>query len=226
MTDTGTIQKQPRGRRKPGTAGTAPAAPTPTRTRRRPLMVAAGLALAVVCGLGAWFLFSTVGTTVTVLTVRDEVPRGEPIVAEDLTTLQIASGQTTNALPAARAREVIGQIAMVDLPAGTVVTSANIGDTLTVAGGDSIVGVALTTAQMPSQQLAAGDVVRLVDTPIAQGEPPATPPQTFTATVFAVRPDEQNSRLIVDLVVNRSEAPDIAARAATGRVALILDSGE
>ena len=74
--------------------------------------------------------------------------------------------------------------------------------------------------------LRKGDEVRLVDTPISQGEPPADTPKTFTATVFSIREDAQNSRWIVDLVVSPQVAPDIAARAATGRVALVLDSGE
>ena len=105
-------------------------------------------------------------------------------------------------------------------------TSSNTGDGLVVDAGKSIVGVALTSAQMPSQPLAAGDSVRLVDTPVPQGDPPQQTPQTFTAKVFAVRYDDKNARWIVDLVVTKDKAADIAARAATGRVALILDSGE
>ncbi|MFH8253037.1 SAF domain-containing protein [Microbacterium sp. B2969] len=189
------------------------------------MLIAAGIALAVVGGLGSWYFFTTVGNTTTVLTVTKDIPRGQQITAQDLGTLQIAGDQATNALKASQSQEAIGEVAMVDLPAGSLVTSSTVGKSLVVADGDSIVGVALTSAQMPSQTLVAGDKVRLVDTPIAQGEPPATTPQTFTATVFSVRQDTQNNRWIIDLVVSPEKAPDIAARAATGRVALVLDAG-
>lgn len=229
MTDTATT-KEKRGRRraeKPTPeATTSPAVLPPTKTRRRPMLIAAGIALAVVCGLGSWYFFTTIGNTTTVLTVKSDIPRGQEITAADLGTLQISGDQATNALLATESSEAVGQVAKVDLPAGSLVTDTNIGDTLALADGDSLVGVALTSAQMPSQQLVAGDEVRLVDTPISQGEPPADTPKTFTATVFSIREDAQNSRWIVDLVVSPQVAPDIAARAATGRVALILDSGE
>ena len=222
MSDTAVKEKQGRRRgEKPTQESASPAVLPPTKSRRRPMLIAAGIALAVVGGLGSWYFFTTVGNTTTVLTVNKDIPRGQQITAQDLGTLQISGDQATNALKATQTKEAIGDVAMVDLPAGTLV-----GDSRVVADGKSLVGVALTAAQMPSQTLVAGDKVRLVDTPIAQGEPPATTPQTFTATVFSVREDAQNSRWIVDLLVSPERAPDIAARAATGRVALVLDSGE
>lgn len=228
MTDTATKEKRPRRRpEKPAAeASNTPAVQPPTKTRRRPMLIAAGIALAIVGGLGSWYFFTTVGNTTTVLTVKTDVPRGQEITAADLGTLQISGDQSSSALLANESNDAIGQVALVDLPAGSLVSSTNVGDTLVVADGDSIVGVALTSAQMPSQPLSAGDKVRLVDTPISQGEPPADTPKTFTAVVFSIREDAQNSRWIVDLVVSPDKAPDIAARAATGRVALILDAGE
>jgi hypothetical protein len=47
---------------------------------------------------------------------------------------------------------------------------------------------------MPSYPLAAGDQVRIVDTPVAQGDPPADTPQTFPATVFSVVRDADNQQ--------------------------------
>lgn len=221
--------KEKRGKRRgaaPSSEAASLAAVPPTKTRRRPMLIAAGVALAIVCGLGSMYFVTTAGDSTTVLTVKGEIARGQTITANDLSTLQISGDQTTNALPASKSNEAIGKIATVDLPAGSLITSSNIGDSLVVADGMSIVGVSLTAAQMPNHALAAGDKVRLVDTPIAQGDPPATTPKTFTATVFSVRADTQNSRWIVDVVVAPDKAPDIAARAATGRIAVVLDSGE
>lgn len=227
---TGTRRRTPRLSRsgKPAAAkatGTSRGAVRPpTKSRRRPAVIAAGVALAIVGGLGSWYYASTVGNTVTVLSTQTDVARGATITSADLTTLQIAGGQDTPAFTAAQATDVIGQTATVDLPAGTLVTTANVGAGISIAAGDSIVGVALTVAQLPNYPLAAGDRVRVVDTPIAQGDPPATSPKSFVATVFTSRFDEGTGTWVVDLVVPSNEAADIAARSATGRVALILDA--
>jgi len=198
----------------------------PTRGRRRPALILAGVALAIVGGLAAWFGATTLGNTVTVLVTSASVARGETIEAGDLTTMQIAGGQSVDAFSASKSDEVVGQVATVDLPAGSIILSDNIGGGLAVTSGESIVGVALTAAQMPSYPLAAGDTVRIVDTPIAQGDPPAVTPESFKATVFTTKYDETNAVTIVDLVVPTGQAADIAARAATGRIALVLDSSE
>lgn len=81
----------------------------------------------------------------------------------------------------------------------------------------------MNASQLPSSRLAAGDAVRLVDTPVAQGEPPTSDPQTFDATVFTTTYDEANQTWIVDVVVPEREAASIAARAATQRVSIVLD---
>ncbi len=96
--------------------------------------------------------------------------------------------------------------------------------TRAIPAGSSIVGVTLTQAQMPGYQLAAGDKVRVVETPVTQGDPPVETPKSFNATVFTATYDTETQVWVVDLVVPNREAPDIAARAATGRVALVIDS--
>ena len=205
--------------------GAAPYLP-PTKAQRRPWLVGLGVSLAIIGGLASWYYASTVGNTDTVLVVSGDVTRGEVIGTDDLTTLEIASGQTTTAFRASDSRDVIGQVALVDLPEGSLLTHENLGDGLAVDRGKSIVGVALAPSQMPSFPLSAGDEVRLVDTPIAQGDPPDATPSTFRAVVFTTKYDEASSRWIVDLLVTSSQAADIAARSATGRIALILDSAE
>lgn len=197
----------------------------PTKTRTRPWLVGLGVAIVIVGGLGTWYFASTIGHTSTVLVTANGITRGEVLTAQDLTTLEIASGQNTTAVAATESSNVIGKTAAVDLPAGTMLTNSNIGDALAIEAGQSIVGVALSSAQLPSYQLAAGDKVRLVDTPISQGDPPAATPSTFKAVVFTTKYDEVNGQWIIDLVVPSNQAADIAARSATGRIALVLDSG-
>jgi len=181
--------------------------------------------LVIIGGLTSWYLIQGVSDTETVLVTDTAVARGEEITAEDLTTIEVAGGQDLDAFTASQSQSVVGQIALVDIPAGSIVTSGNVGEAIAIENGESIVGVALNTSQLPSYPLAAGDVVRIVETPVSQGEPPATTPATFEAVVFTTRFDEATSQTIVDLIVPESRAADIAARAATGRIALIVDAG-
>lgn len=197
---------------------------TPVKSRRRPALIAMGVALAILGGLGSFYYASTLSNTVTVLETKSDIARGAEITAADLTTLEITGGQGTNAFTPNQSSQVVGKVASVDLPAGTLVTPKNVGEGLTIKAGQSIVGIALTVSQMPGYPLSAGDSVRVVDTPVAQGEPPATTPESFAATVFTAKYNEKTSQWIVDLVVAESKAADIAARTATGRVALIVDS--
>ena len=94
------------------------------------------------------------------------------------------------------------------------------------AGGVVLVGVALTAAQMPGEPLQGGDRVRVVDTPTAQGDPPATTPASIPATVASVSAPDASGVVVVTVVVDADVAPDLAARAATGRVALVVDTVE
>lgn len=196
----------------------------PTKSRRRVWMIALGITIVLIGALMTWYVTTTTSRTVSVLTTSDNVQRGEAITQSDLTTITIAGGQNVDAIPASEAADIVGRVASVDLPAGSLLTSGNTLDTLPVPEGSSIVGIALNSSQLPSYRLVAGDAVRLVDTPVAQGEPPTSDPQTFDATVFTTTYDEANQTWIVDVVVPEREAASIAARAATQRVSIILDS--
>jgi hypothetical protein len=90
----------------------------------------------------------------------------------------------------------------------------------------SVVGVALAPEQAPGLSLQTGDSVRVVQTP-AQGEdPPPGPPQISEAEVVDVHVVEATGQTVVDLLVRHEEATVLAARIASGNVALVLDSRE
>lgn len=195
----------------------------PTRNRRRPALLALGVVLVLVAALASYATLSAMSGTETVVVTNAPIAKGEVIEAGDLGTIELAGGQQTGAISAEQAPSLVGQYAAVDLPAGSLLTGESVQATLPVAPGTSIVGVALTVGQLPATGLRSGDRVRLVSTPAAQGEPPVEPPLTIDATVFAVRADERTGTVIIDLAVPSSRAADVAARAATGRIALVLD---
>ena len=92
--------------------------------------------------------------------------------------------------------------------------------------GESLVGISLTPAQMPSEPLYSGDTVRIVTTPGDQGEVTEQTPVTIEATVVGVSRVEETGETVVNVSVPKEKSADLAARAATGRVALVLDARE
>ena len=82
-------------------------------------------------------------------------------------------------------------------------------------------GIPVAPGLMPSEPLRAGDTVRLVQTPGQAGEVTGNP-VTIAATVLSVVPGE--TQTVVDVVVSADRAAELAARAATGKVAIVLDS--
>ena len=80
---------------------------------------------------------------------------------------------------------------------------------------------------MPGEPLLAGDRVRIVATPGDQGELGDAPPITIAATVVGLHPgNDENGQNVVSVLVPEDDAAELAARAATGKVALVLDSRE
>jgi hypothetical protein len=70
----------------------------------------------------------------------------------------------------------------------------------------------------------SGDPVRIVDTPVTQGDPPSSKPASIAATIVAVQFDDVSGNTLVAVSVEKFKAAGLAARAATGRVALVLDA--
>jgi flagella basal body P-ring formation protein FlgA len=215
--------RRQRSRRPPASAP----AIAPAKTRRRSGVLAAGLALVVVGALGAAYLTQVVGDTVQVVAVAQDVQPGELIERADLTVADVSVDPALTPVPATRLTEFVGQRAAVALTAGSLLTDAAVSEPVLPAAGQSLVGVALQSAQLPAEPLQAGDRIRIVDTPASQAEPPASTPQTIPGVVVSASPADDDSGLtVVDITVPSGQAADLAARVATGRIALVLDSRE
>ena len=88
----------------------------------------------------------------------------------------------------------------------------------------TVVGIGLASGMLPAEPLLAGDHVRIVETPGQQGEV-VTSPVVMEAVVSRVTVLETGDTL-VDVLVPTEKSAELAARAATGRVALVLESRE
>jgi SAF domain len=199
----------------------------PPRLRRRPALVAASVAAICLGALLAVWAYTGASTSQDVLAVRATVHRGQLITRDDLMTAQIGVDPALKPLPATAADTVVGKRAAMDLAAGGLVTREDITSVLVPAKGMSLVGVSLPPALMPAAQLQSGDQVRIVATPGAQGDlATGTSPTSIGATVVGERGPGDNGQIVVDVSVPYDQAAELAARAATGKIALVLDSRE
>ncbi len=196
------------------------------RRRRRPWVFALCAALVAAGALGTAFAFTSVNDTQDVLVVSRDVKRGEAIEAGDLAVVRVSVDPALTPVAGSQKAELEGSRAAVDLWAGTLLTKEAVTDSLVPGEGESLVGISLTPGQMPSEQLYSGDVVRIVTTPGDQGEVTEKDPVTVEAVVVGVSRVEETGETVVDVSVPEADAADLAARAATGRVALVLDARE
>lgn len=211
--------------------GTTPPPPLPTITpapklRSRPRVAAAGIALVAIGGLGGAYLLTSSTNAVDVVAVSTTVQRGQVITQSDLTTAAATLSPALKTVPADQMSSLIGKRAAADLTAGSLLTPAGVTTALTPATGRTVVGVAVTGAQLPSQPLNAGDTIRVIDTPKAGDDPPSAAPSVVKATVVSTTVNTGLQRTIVDVTVPTDQAASLAARVATGRVAIVLDSAE
>lgn len=209
--------------------GSGPAEPPlapPPKLRRRPALVAAAVA-AICLGalLAAWAWTSTTNTT-EVLAVRDAIIRGSVITADDLVRVRISTDPALDPVPVSAVDSVVGQRAALDISGGGLLTRDAVTASVVPAAGSSVVGVAVTAAQAPSEPLQAGDQVRVVVTPPTGDSAPAATPAFSDAEVVGTRYAEETGQLVVDVLVPHADAALVAARAATGNVAIVLDARE
>lgn len=208
-------------------ADMAPMGPGPVKGRRRPLVAVACLALVGLGGLLSAWAYTSTSNTQEVLAVRDTVHRGEVIDAKDLVSVRVGVDPALSPLPASELDQVVGKRAAMDLSAGGLITAADVVDEVVPGADESIVGIRLTSAAMPAGRLLPGDAVRVVSTPGEQGEVSKDKqPVSFDAIVVEVTPYLDLGETVVDVTVPADQAAELAAHAATGKVALVLDSRE
>ncbi|WP_336629979.1 MULTISPECIES: SAF domain-containing protein [unclassified Microbacterium] len=199
----------------------------PVRTRApasRGVIAAAFIVLGMVV---SYFIFVNASNATQVWVAKSAIVRGHTIVQDDLTTLSIAAGQDSTAIPQAKADQILGKVATTDLPAGALVTMSSISDHLQVPNGKALVGMTLGPAKLPAQTLHAGDNVVLVPVP-AQGAAPVdvTAVETVPAVVSQIRPVPNTNDVVVDVYVSPQVAPNVASRGAAGSLTLYLAPGD
>jgi len=196
----------------------------PPKVRRRPLVLMGALAAVLIGALAAAWIWTTSATATDVVAVREAVQRGEVIDRADLEVVKVGLDPSLDIVPASRIDQIAGQRAATDLAPGGLLAAGSVTNEVLPKTGQALVGVGLAPKMLPAEPLLAGDQVRIVETPGQQGEV-VTAPVVMEAVVSRVTVLETGDTL-VDVLVPTEKAAELAARAATGRVALVLESRE
>jgi hypothetical protein len=207
-------------------AAISPSIAPPPKLRRRPMLVVASIAAICLGALLAVWAYTSTSTAREVVAARTTVQRGEVIDRDDLIVVRVSLDPALHPVPASSLDSLVGQRAAMDLPAGGLLTAEAVTATVLPAKGSSVVGVSLPPALLPGEPLQAGDHVRVVATPGQQGDVTEGEQRAIAATVVGVYPDAQTGQTVVSVQVPYAAAAELAARAATGKVALVLDSRE
>lgn len=190
----------------------------PARRRSWPLVgvgVVAALVGAVVSGASALSL----DKRASVLALAHEVDAGEAIKASDLRVVRVGAGPSVPLVPVARRDTVVGRVAAVPLPAGTLLNPGHLGSRPELTKGEATVGMALEPGRFPPG-LRPGDRVAVVDA--AGGVLAASSEETAAGVVTSAEPVPAGGGLVVGLRLPREAAGPVAAAATARRVALVL----
>ncbi|WP_433095612.1 SAF domain-containing protein [Streptomyces sp. CA-250714] len=202
-----------------------------TGGRRKTPIRWSGLALcvllAVVGALVVVVAVSRAGDRVSVLVVSKDVPAGERLTGSDVQVASIAKDPAVATLDSSQRASVVGKRVAVDLRKGSLLSDAQ----LTPGGGlgddQQLVGVEVKRGQAPRNALKPGDRVLAVTIP-AQGEDvssgeTAKDPESVEAQVVSVGPPDASGAMTVNVAVDPSEGPGVAAKAAAKQLALVRE---
>ncbi|MFI6321604.1 SAF domain-containing protein [Nonomuraea sp. NPDC050556] len=198
-----------------------PARPLPGK--RRPLMLAASVAVIALGAVGAWEVYGVATHQTPVLVMANDIPLGQVLQQQDLRTVAMGMDPSVQSFTAGQRSMVIGKRAAVDLRAGSLLAPSQITDSLVPAPGQVVVPVAVRVSQLPARGIQPGDrVVATVVLTDAQGQ--QARPADHPAQVDRVGQADADGLMVVDLLVPATDGTSLARQAASGKVALVLQS--
>lgn len=220
------MRAEPQTKEAPGTQpepspAESPVAAGRTKLQRSPLLLVLGLLVLAGGGVFGWFMWVTTSTASEVVAAKVDVQRGQVITAADLTTVRVTLDPSMRTVPGTELKTLVGQRAATDLSAGSLLSPHEVTNDLLPPEGMSVVAVPVPAGLVPTVPIHAGDTVRLVQTPEPAGSVTGKP-LTITAEVVDVTVGDKDT--VVNVLVPAATASSLAELAATGRVALVLDS--
>ncbi|MFF2374772.1 SAF domain-containing protein [Streptomyces xiamenensis] len=209
--------------------GPVPMTQDAPRSRRRPAVIGAGLAMAAVGSLVAVWQFDAASDRVSVIAVAHDVAAGDVVKASDLVVAQVAPDPALAPVPVSRQEDIIGKRAAADLPQGTLITDASVRLEEDVSAGKDTVGILAAPGQLPARSLRAGDRVFVVFTPEqvdSDSNKSSSTPDSISAVVSHVSEPDTNGARVVDMAVAGTDSGPLATWAASGRVVIVLKASD
>jgi SAF domain len=208
--------------------GSQPVALARLPRRRRPGMIALGVALVGAGILASAAVYTATNHRVPVLVAEATVPAGDVITAGDVGTASVSAGPGVQVVPASQRRQVVGQVAGTELHPGMLITAAEIGAQRPPIPGQVLVPLPVHPSALPASGLGPGDHVLIIPTPGAQGQagsgnaaPAMSSP--VAGVVAAVNPRVSTDGFaVVDVLVPARFGPSVASQASTGQFAVIV----
>lgn len=184
--------------------------------------ITVGLLIIGIFALAGGWLYSNASTTEPVVALRSDMERGQPVTSNDLRVVEVGTEEALNLVAVDQSAVLIGQVALVDLEAGTLVSPEFFAAGAPIANGSGIVGMALDPGEYPTLAMRPGDRVRVVATDGDGGQEVLAE----NAEVIDVAPIGVQSQLFVSVAVTTEQADAIAAASAHDLIRLIQVGGE
>ncbi|MFD8493275.1 flagellar biosynthesis protein FlgA [Amycolatopsis sp. NPDC059657] len=198
----------------------APPSPRPLRRRPSKMLILIGLLLAALCAAGAVFVYQNKDLLVSVVGVANTVRYGQTITENALREVQVRPDPGLLPVRWDQRSRLVGKRATTDLLPGAVITEQVVKDALPPGPGQQLVGVAVKSSQLPATPLEPRQAVLLV--PSSQAGVGAEPWEPVRGTVTRVGERDQSGIRVVDVVVPERSGPQVATKASTGGVAIVL----
>lgn len=209
------------------------ATPSP-KQRRRPAMMGLGIAMVLIFALLGFFLATRGTAPKTVLVTTENISGGQPLTETQVTTTQISGGEHAKTISKESLNSVEGNIAVGDIPAGTILSPDMLAVKTTPDSGQTIVGARVRPGQLPAGGVRAGDAVTVIIAAPQQGDggstdeakPNSQTPtgKAWSAEVVTTGQPGDDGATTVDLVLSTAAAREVGVANGTGRLTLLLNS--
>lgn len=184
--------------------------------------MAAGVLMACLGGLGAALAFQEAAHSNQVVVMQRTIPRGVEIKATDVSVVTIGPAPGVRTVPAERLQSLVGQQALVDLPAGSLVAESSVGRTQ-LPKGMSQLGLKLVAGRVPNGELPAGTRLQLVE--ITSDKSQSTGLVVDAEVVLAPDLMPDGSTRTMDVAVPEAQAHRLADLAARDLLSVVRQAG-
>ncbi len=190
------------------------------RARRSPRLVALGVLLAALGGLGGATVLTTSTHTQSVLVMTRPVARGDLITAGDLGVVTIGAAPGVRTVPSSDLTQLVGRTARVDLPQGSLPGPDAAGDPL-VPSAYAQIGLRLEAGRLPMAQLPPGTAIELVPVSPTVGDAAPDIDPVRAVVVQPARATDTGAAMVLDVAVPADKAVLVAQLGARGEVAVV-----